>query len=196
MELPSEEAFDKGILEILENDVNGESLQHLTVIAMQIVIDGLRGVRKGGIKNDASEVRQLLSRELLDSFADDTDFSIGKEIEIGESAFYLLHDVSTNYFVVQQLAPDQKLVGSIATIAAIDTKQLVDIKSKVGRAVQLGGVSMPDAPAILLGDVRFITPQGKSHAFSQQFRALVPLNTPLIHPRVAVPQEQNAMISL
>ena len=187
MELPSEKDFDQGILDILENDVKGESLQHLTLVAMGVVLNGLRRVREGHMGDDASEVRQLLSRELLDSFADDTEFALGKEIEIGENAFYLLHDTSTNYFVVQQLADGQKLVGSIATIAAVGTKELNDIKSKVGAAVHLGGDSLPDAPAILLEDVRFITPEGKSYALSPQFRTLIPLNAPHAHPRVAVP---------
>ncbi len=195
MEWPTEADFDKGILNILENDVNGESLQHLTVAAMGVVLDGLQRVRKGHIDGDAREVRQVLSRELLDSFADDTEFSVGKEIEIGESSFYLLHDTSTDYFVVQQLAADQKLVGSIATIAAIDTKELVGIESKVGAAVRLGSDTIPDAPAILLEGVRFITPEGKSHALLPQLRALIPFNTPNVHPRVAVPQESNAAVS-
>lgn len=195
MELPSEADFDKGIRDILENGVKGESLQHLTVIAMRVVLDGLKKARKGHIDGDAREIRQLLSRELIDSFADDTEFALGKEIEIGDSAFYLLHDTSTNYFVIQQLAPEQKLTGSIATIAAIDTNELTNIESKVGAAVKLGPDNVPDAPAILLEDVRFITPEGKSHALLPQLRVLIPFNTPNVHPRVAVPQERNAAVS-
>lgn len=198
MEWPSHEDFDKGILDILANDVKGESLHHLSVVAMRIVHDGLKrelSDRHDVHPNDVSEIRRLLTGQLIDSFADDTEFTIGEEIEIGDNAFYLLQDFNTNYYVVQRLVTQQKLVGTIGTLVAINTVGLTDIETKIGTPIQLRDDAIPDAPAIFLEDLRFITPEGKSHAIMSKFRALVPLNLPGAHPRVAVPLEQNATIS-
>lgn len=196
MEWPSGADFDKGIADILQNDVKGESLHHLKIVAMQIVRDGLVGALRDREPTEAGELRRLLTGQLIDSFADETEFTAGTEIEIGENAFYLLQDAITDFFVVQQLAPGQKIVGALGTLIAIDTTELGDIGSKIGSAVKLGGKAMPDAPAIVLENLQFITPQGKSHAMLPQLRALVPLNLPKVHPRVAVPREANASASL
>lgn len=195
MEWPSEADFNQGIRDILVNGVNGESLHHLTIVAMQIVLDGLKSVRSSKETTTASEVRQQLTGHLIDSFADETEFTLGKEIEIGDSAFYLIQDAETDHFVVRQLAPEQKIMGTLGTLVAIDTGELKNIRSKIGSAVKLGGNAMPDAPAIVLEDLRFITPQGKSHALRPQLRAVIPLNLPQTIPRVAVPLERNSTVS-
>lgn len=196
MELPkTDQAFDEGLAEILNNDVRGRSLQHLGFVAMDIVTKGLSAAMQHPQATVVSELRRALSRDLIEAFAGDTEFSMGREIEIGDGAVYLLQDSMTNYFVLQRLGPQQKLVGTINTIVAIDTVRLSDYHRKIGKQIRLGGYALPDSPALLQDDLQFITAEGKAHRLKPTMRALIPLNMPdVTHPRVAVPRERNARV--
>ncbi|MDB5167375.1 MAG: hypothetical protein JWN26_520 [Candidatus Saccharibacteria bacterium] len=196
MIFPTEAKFDEGIKEILENDVRGRSLDHLKILAMQLVVDGLREAQANfSDDTNKSQIRRDITGHLIDSFAGDTEFSIGNEIEITDRGYYLLHDVMTNYFVVARLEDEQKLAGVVETTVAINSEGLTDIESKVGQVVEVGGETLADTPAILLGDLRFVTSMGKAHAIKPQYRALIVLNKNGPTPRQAVPQESNAFFT-
>jgi hypothetical protein len=195
MIFPSEAELDQGIQDILLNDTRGRSLQHLSIFAMQVMLNGMNNIQRAFPEiDDAQASRRYLTSELKEAFDVCTEFAPGSRVEVSDEAYYLLQDSMSNFFTVRRLQPRQKMSGSVFTAAAIDMPSETRLESMIGQQIQLGGDTLPNAPALFIQDLNFITDTGKIHPLNPQYRALFPLSIAGRHPRVAVPVEANAFV--